>query len=451
MPTPILMPALSPTMEEGTLAKWLVKEGDSVASGDVIAEIETDKATMEVEAVDEGTVGKLLVAEGTEGVKVNAEIALILEEGEDAGALEAARPQATPAPAKPDPAPATQATPAPKPEPVAAPQPAPAPTPAPAPVQNNVQAAMADTRIKASPLARRLAAQAGIDLASLSGSGPNGRIIKSDVEAATDGKVVAAPVAQTAAAPATAEVIPLPTPTMPQELGIQAGTYDEVKLDGMRKIVAKRMTESKQQVPHFPLTVDCEVDKLLAMRKELNARAGEGGYKISVNDFVIRASALALKKQPGLNASFAGDNALMHHHADIAVAVAVEGGLFTPIIWKAETKGLQTISEEMKDFAGRARERKLLPEEYQGGTFSISNLGMFGVKEFAAVINQPHGGILAVGSGEQRPVVKDGALAIATVMTCTLSVDHRVADGAVGARWLQVFKSYIEDPVTMLL
>jgi len=446
MPTPILMPALSPTMEEGTLAKWLVKEGDSVASGDVIAEIETDKATMEVEAVDEGTVGKLLVAEGTEGVKVNAEIALILEEGEDAGALEAARPQASPAPAKPDPTPESQAAPAPKPEPAAAPQPTPAPATA-----ENIQAVMSDTRIKASPLARRLAAQAGIDLASLSGSGPNGRIIKSDVEAATNGKVVAAPVAQPTAATATAEVIPFTAPAMPQDLGIQEGTYDEVKLDGMRKIVAKRMTESKQQVPHFPLTVDCEVDKLLAMRKELNAHAGEGGYKISVNDFVIRASALALKKEPGLNASFAGDKALMHHHADIAVAVAVDGGLFTPIIWKAETKGLQTISEEMKDFAGRARERKLLPQEYQGGTFSISNLGMFGVKEFAAVINPPHGGILAVGAGEQRPVVKDGALAIATVMTCTLSVDHRVADGAVGARWMQVFKAYIEDPVTMLL
>ena len=451
MPTPILMPALSPTMEEGTLAKWLVKEGDSVTSGDVIAEIETDKATMEVEAVDEGTVGKILVAEGTEGVKVNAQIALILEEGEDASALESASAEAPPSaktetPAKPEPKPEpkTQSAPAPKPAASAAPKPSPAPA-------QNVQAAISDTRIKASPLARRLAAQAGIDLASLSGSGPNGRIIKADVEAATDGKVVAAPSSQTSAAPATAEVIPFTTPTMPQDLGIQAGTYDEVKLDGMRKIVAKRMTESKQQVPHFPLTVDCEMDTLLALRKELNARAGEGGYKISVNDFVIRASALALQKVPGLNASFAGDKALMHHHADVAVAEAVDGGLFTPIIWKAETKGLQTISEEMKDFAGRARDRKLMPEEYQGGTFSISNLGMFGVKEFAAVINQPHGGILAVGAGEQRAVVKDGALAIATVMTCTLSVDHRVADGAVGARWLQVFKAYIEDPVTMLL
>lgn len=448
MPIPILMPALSPTMEEGTLAKWLVKEGDTVESGDVVAEIETDKATMEVEAVDEGTVGKLLVAEGTEGVKVNAEIALILEEGEDAGAIETASSQDSPAPAKADPSPEPQPAPSSQPEPSAAPKPSPAPAAAKA---QDVKAAVSDSRVKASPLARRLAAQAGIDLASLNGSGPNGRIIKSDVEAATDGKVVAAPATQPAAAQATAEVIPFSAPAMPQDLGIEAGTYDEVKLDGMRKIVAKRMTESKQQVPHFPLTVDCEVDKLLAMRKELNARAEEGGYKISVNDFVIRASALALKKVPGLNASFAGDKALMHHHADIAVAVAVDGGLFTPIIWKAETKGLQTISEEMKDFAGRARERKLLPEEYQGGTFSISNLGMFGVKEFAAVINQPHGGILAVGAGEQRPVVKDGALAIATVMTCTLSVDHRVADGAVGAKWMQVFKSYIEDPVTMLL
>ncbi len=440
MPIPILMPALSPTMEEGNLSKWLVKEGDAVSSGDLIAEIETDKATMEVETIDEGTIGKLLVAEGTEGVKVNETIAFILEEGEDASVLEGAVP-AAPAPAPPKQKAEPKAS-TPTPEPATS-------SPAPAPQTSAPVVAISGDRVKASPLARRLAAQTGLDLAAIKGSGPHGRIIKRDIEAASGGAV-----GLPGAAAATAQVIPFGAPsTSPNDLGIPEGSYDELPMNAMRKVVARRMTESKQTVPHFPLTIDCDIDKLLALRKELNSRSpeGEGAFKISVNDFVLRASALALKKVPGANASFAGDKILLHHHADIAVAVALEGGLITPIIWKAETKGLQEISEEMKDKAGRAKEKKLMPEEYQGGTFSISNLGMFGVKEFSAVINPPHGAILAVGQGEQRPVVKDGALSIATVMSCTMSCDHRVVDGALGARWLQVFKGYIEDPVTMLL
>lgn len=443
MPTPILMPALSPTMEEGTLAKWLVKEGDTVEAGDVIAEIETDKATMEVEAVDEGTIGKILVAEGTENVAVNNPIAYLLEEGESADDIPAATSNGS-------------GQPAPKAEAAAGPAPAPANTDAPAPARATAApAASADGRIKASPLARRVAAEQGIDIATISGSGPHGRIVKRDIEhAAKNPQPAAATQHAPGAAPTqTAQPAPLqaPTPAAIEQMGIRPGTYDEVKLDGMRKTIARRMTEAKQQVPHFPLTIDCQVDKLLAFRKELNAKAADGAYKISVNDFIIRASALALKKLPGVNASYAGDTALMHHHADIAVAVAIDGGLITPIIFEAENKGLAEISIQMKDLAERARTRKLMPEEYQGGTFSISNLGMFGIREFAAVINQPHGAILAVGAGEQRPVVKDGALAIATVMTCTLSCDHRVVDGALGAQWLQLFKGYIEDPVTMLL
>ncbi len=435
MPIPILMPALSPTMEEGTLAKWLVNEGESVASGDVIAEIETDKATMEVEAVDEGVIGKILVADGSEGVKVNTPIAMLLEDGENASAIEGASISA-PAEAASKVEVAEQPTPA--------PQSAPAPTSTPSPSVTPISA-VAGERVKASPLAKRLAAQAGIDIAAIQGTGPGGRVVKRDVEAASSGAVGLTP------ATATAEVIPLRAPeTMPTDLGVKPGTYEEVPLDGMRKVIARRMTESKQQVPHFPLTVECEMDHLLALRKELNAKA-DGAYKLSVNDFIIRASALALKKVPGVNASYAGETMLLHHHADIAVAVAIEGGLITPIIWQAENKGLQDISESMKDLAARARDRKLMPEEYQGGTFSISNLGMYGIKEFSAIINQPHGAILAVGAGEQRPVVKGGALAVATVMSVTLSVDHRVSDGALGAEWLKYFKGYIEDPVTMLL
>ncbi len=438
MPIPVLMPALSPTMEEGTLAKWLVKEGDRVAAGDVIAEIETDKATMEVEAVDEGMIGRLLVPAGTEHVKVNTPIAMLLEEGEDAGALDVETPvAAAPAPASSPPAAAVD---------VAAPPPASPATGA--PPASPPPAAAGGTRLKASPLARRLAAQAGLDLSALSGSGPHGRIIKRDIEAALQ-RAGAAP---SAPAAATAEVIPLTAPA-PQDLGFKPGSYDEVPLDGMRKIVARRMTESKQQVPHFPLTIECRIDALLALRKDLNARSpqGEGAFKLSVNDFIIRAAALALQKVPDVNASFAGDKRLLHHHANIAVAVALEGGLMTPVIWRAETKGLQQISQEIKDLAARARARKLMPEDYQGGTFSISNLGMYGIKEFYAVINQPQGAILAVGMGEQRPIVEDGAVTIATVMSCTLSLDHRVIDGALGAEWLRVFKGYIEDPVTMLL
>ena len=441
MPIPILMPALSPTMEEGNLSKWLVKEGDAISSGDLLAEIETDKATMEVEAVDDGVMGKILVPDGAQSIRVNETIALILEEGEDASALAGALEGGAPSShQKQQPAaPVKEVK-------EAAPESAPGANAAASPPATAAMGAISGGNIKASPLARRLAAQSGLDLASLTGSGPNGRIIKRDIEAA-------APGVSTASASDSAEIIPFAPSAAPQDLGIQPGTYDEVPLDTMRKTVARRMTQSKQQVPHFPLTVDCTVDKLLAMRKDLNARApqGEEAFKISVNDFVIRAAALALKKVPDVNASFSGDKRLLHHHADIAVAVALEGGLITPIIWQADTKGLREISDDMKDKAARAKSRKLMPEEYQGGTFSISNLGMYGIKEFAAIINQPHGAILAVGAGEPRPVVKDGALGIATVMTCTLSLDHRVVDGALGATWLQAFKGYIEDPVTMLL
>ena len=437
----ILMPALSPTMTEGTLLKWHVKEGDAVGSGDILAEIETDKATMEVEAVDEGRVGKLLVAEGTEGVAVNAPIAVLLEEGEDESAMAAAPPAAT----APDPV-ATPATPAASPPAVA-----PAPVPAPAPAA--ASPAAAGDRIAASPLAKRMARQAGLDLANLRGSGPQGRIIKRDIEAALTGGAAAA-----VAAPAVAAAAPTATPTAtPTAAGPSAAqladmlgmAYELQPLSSMRKTIARRLTEAKQTVPHFYLTADCEIDKLLEVRKELNGRFED--TKISVNDFVIRAAALALKQVPGANASFDPSGILLYQHADVSVAVATPGGLITPIVKAAETKGLATISAEMKDLAGRAREGKLKPEEYQGGTFSVSNLGMFGVREFAAIINPPQGCILAVGAGQQRPVVKDGALAIATVMSCTLSVDHRVVDGALGAEFLAAFKKLIEYPPAMLL
>jgi len=442
----ILMPALSPTMTEGTLLKWHVKEGDAVGSGDILAEIETDKATMEVEAVDEGRVGKLLVAEGTEGVAVNAPIAVLLEEGEDESAMAAAPPAAT----APDPV-ATPATPAVPPPAAASPPAAPALVPAPAPAA--ASPAAAGDRIAASPLAKRMARQAGLDLANLRGSGPQGRIIKRDIEAALTGGAAAA-----VAAPAVAAAAPTATPTAtPTAAGPSAAqladmlgmAYELQPLSGMRKIIARRLTEAKQTVPHFYLTADCEIDKLLEVRKELNGRFED--TKISVNDFVIRAAALALKQVPGANASFDPSGILLYQHADVSVAVATPGGLITPIVKAAETKGLATISAEMKDLAGRAREGKLKPEEYQGGTFSVSNLGMFGVKDFAAIINPPQGCILAIGAGQQRPVVKDGALAIATVMSCTLSVDHRVVDGALGAEFLAAFKKLIEYPPAMLL
>ena len=440
MPISITMPALSPTMEEGTLAKWLVKEGQTVSSGDVIAEIETDKATMEVEAIDEGTVGKLLVAEGTEGVKVNTVIAILLEEGEDAGDVgdtaPAAKSTPAPAPAEKAAAPAAK-TEAAAPAKAAAPQ---AKTSTPPPAK---AAAAEGDRVIASPLARRMAAQADLDLTTISGSGPGGRIVKADIEAVLSGGAPAK--RQTGAAPSA------PTAAPP---AMQPGStaYTEVPNSTMRKVIARRLTESKQHVPHFYLTIECDIDNLLAMRKDLNERgAKDGAFKLSVNDFVIRAAALALKKVPSANASWTESATLRYETVDVSVAVAVANGLITPVVRNADHKGLAAISSEMKDLAGRAHEGKLMPEEYQGGTFSISNLGMYGIKEFAAVINPPQGAILAVGAGEQRPVVKDGALSIATMMSCTLSCDHRVVYGAIGAELLQAFKGFIEDPVTMLL
>ncbi|HVJ51529.1 MAG TPA: pyruvate dehydrogenase complex dihydrolipoamide acetyltransferase [Aliidongia sp.] len=444
MPIEITMPALSPTMTEGNLAKWLKKEGEEVKAGDVIAEIETDKATMEVEAVDEGKIGKILVADGTEGVKVGTVIALLLEEGESEADAKA-------------PAPKPEAKPAP--EPKAAPaqaeaKPAPAETKAPpAPAAHD-----SGDRVFASPLAKRMAAQAGLNISSLQGSGPHGRIVKADIDQALakGGKPAAAPkpdAAKPAAAPVEAAA-PIAAAALGKDrvVALAGGTvpYELVPNRGMRKTIARRLTEAKQTVPHFYLTIECQIDELLKVRAELNGRAGDQ-YRLSVNDFVIRASALALKKVPAANASWSDDGILMWRQADVAVAVAIEGGLITPIVKQAETKGLATISNEMRDLGARAKTGKLKLEEFQGGTFSISNLGMFGIKEFAAVINPPHGAILAVGAGEQRPIVKDGALAVATVMSCTLSVDHRVVDGATGAAFLAAFKKLIEDPLTMLL
>ncbi|MEO0399129.1 MAG: pyruvate dehydrogenase complex dihydrolipoamide acetyltransferase [Pseudomonadota bacterium] len=450
MPTPILMPALSPTMEEGTLSKWNVKEGDAIASGDVIAEIETDKATMEVEAVDEGVVGKILIDEGTENVKVNAPIAVLLEDGEsagdiDAGALtQAEAPASAPmngatAPAQLEIASAAAAA------PVAAPSLAPATT---APAISSAVSSGGD-RVLASPLAKRIAKNEGIDLALIKGTGPHGRVVKRDVEAAVRdgvGKALAASPSQAPAAMPAAGVDPALYP---------ADSYEMVKLDGMRKVIARRLTQSfNQEVPHFPLNIDINLDQLLAARARLNATSpkdGEGAFKISVNDFIIKASAMALMRVPGANASYTDDGILRHKHADIGVAVAIDGGLITPIVWKAEEKGLKTISEEIKDMAGRAKARKLKPEEYQGGTFSVSNLGMFGIKSFSSIVNQPQGAIMSVGAGEERVIVRDGEMAIATMMTVTLTCDHRVVDGAVGAEFLAAFKSFMEEPAAMLL
>ncbi|KZK82575.1 Dihydrolipoyllysine-residue acetyltransferase component of pyruvate dehydrogenase complex [Pseudovibrio sp. Ad46] len=447
MPINILMPALSPTMEEGNLAKWLVKEGDTVSAGDVIAEIETDKATMEVEAVDEGTIGKIVVAEGTEGVKVNAPIAILLEEGEDASAMDAA--PAAPAAAAPAPAPQAPATP----EAPAAPAAA-APAPA-APV------AAFGERVFSSPLARRLAKQNGLDIAQINGSGPHGRVVKRDVDAAIaagTGKAEAAPKAADAPKAAEAPKAALASgPSDEQTLKLfDEDSYELVPHDGMRKIIAKRLTESKQTVPHFYLTLECELDALLALRAQLNASApkdgdGKPAYKLSVNDMIIKAHALALKAIPAANASYLESGMVMHKHADVGVAVSIDGGLITPIIRRAEEKTLSTISIEMKDLAKRARERKLAPTEFQGGTTSVSNLGMFGIKEFAAVINPPHATILAVGAGQKRPVVKGDEIVPATVMSVTLSTDHRAVDGALGAELLQAFKGYIENPMSMLV
>ena len=438
MATAILMPALSPTMTEGKLAQWLKAEGDVVAAGDVLAEIETDKATMEVEAVDEGVLAKIVVPGGTEGVAVNAVIAVLADEGEDAAGVDVDALSTLPSPA-PSAAPASASEPTPAPAP-APPAPVAAPTPAPIPLPTPAPTPAPATRVFASPLARRLAGDAGIDLTAVAGSGPRGRIVKKDVEAA----IAAGPV-PAAVAPAIAGG---PTPAPAGDLPGMPG-YDAIPHSMMRKTIARRLTESKQTAPHFYLTVDCRIDELLDLRKKLNANAND--YKLSVNDLIIRAAALALKEVPEANASWFEDAVRMWHTVDISVAVAIEGGLITPIIRGAEGKGLKAISSEMKDLAERARIGKLAPEEYQGGTFSISNLGMFGIKEFSAVINPPQGAILAVGAGEPRPVVVDGALAVGTVMTCTLSVDHRVVDGAVGAAFMQVFKGLIEEPLKMLL
>ncbi len=452
MATPILMPALSPTMTEGTIARWLKAEGDMVQSGDLLAEIETDKATMELEAVEEGILGKIIQPEGSAGIPVNEPIAVILAEGEDASAADGVTAEA------------------------AAPMPTPGPTPAPAPVRAPAPpsapfaaAALSGSgeRIFVSPLAKRLAAEGGIDLASIKGSGPHGRIVKRDVEQSLAAGAVAPPattqdIAPVPSLPALTDVAPrvpanpqipaLPlVPAAPQAFPGQE--FTEIPHSNMRKVIAQRLQESKQQVPHFYLTIEVEIDKLLEMRRDLNGRApdGEGAYKISINDFVIRAVALSLKKVPMVNVSWTATAMRQFLDINVAVAVAIEGGLLTPILKNADQKGLAEISVEMKDLAARAKDGKLAPEEYQGGGFSISNLGMFGVKEFSAIINPPQSCILAVGAGEQRAVIKDGALSIATMMSCTLSVDHRAVDGALGAKFLQVFKAMLEDPLTMML
>ena len=445
------MPALSPTMEEGTLAKWHVKVGDKVKSGDVIAEIETDKATMEVEAVDEGVVAELLVAEGTEGVKVNAVIAQLSEEGEKyapAAKASAAAPAPKPAAPKAEEKPGAAAQ---APAPVAD-----ASNAAPATVAAPREPAPAGQRVFASPLARRIASQGNVQLTLIQGSGPHGRIVKSDVDAALKGGVAKAPAAtpaqRPAAAPATAPAAPSSMPDA--RLFYPKDSYDEVPHDSMRKTIAKRLTTSKRDIPHYYLKVDCTIDTLLDVRKQMNDKApteGAGIYKLSVNDFIIKAAALALIRVPGVNASWTETALLKHKSADVGIAVALEFGLITPIIFKAETKSLAAISREAKDLAARAKAKKLKPNEFEGGTFSISNLGMFGIRDFTAVINPPQSAILAVGAGEPRAVVKKGAIAIANVMTVQMSCDHRVIDGALGATWLEAFKGYIEDPVTMLV
>jgi len=447
MATNILMPALSPTMTEGTLARWLKKEGEQVRAGDVIAEIETDKATMEVEAVDEGVLSKILVADGTAGVKVNDPIAVLTEDGEEAAAPAAKAPPAQ--------APAAQAPAAQAPAAVPAPAPpAPAAAAAPAPMANGH-----DTeRVFASPLARRMAKQAGIDLSSMKGSGPNGRIIRADIEARqAPGAPQPSPVepqagareAEAPAAPPVQQVKPAPKPAVPV-----TAPHQLVPNSTMRKVIAKRLLESHQLVPNFYVTMDVEIDALLKLRADLNARSpkdGPGAFKLSVNDLVIKATAAALRRVPKVNASYTEDAMIVYDDIDISVAVSMPDGLITPIVRKADQKGLAAISNEMKDLGARAKSGKLKPEEFQGGSFSISNLGMFGVKQFTAIINPPQAAILAVGAGEKRPVVKDGALAVATVMTCTLSVDHRVADGALGAEWMAVFKGIVEDPLSLML
>ncbi|MDE4172630.1 pyruvate dehydrogenase complex dihydrolipoamide acetyltransferase [Phaeobacter sp. PT47_59] len=444
MPTEILMPALSPTMEEGTLAKWLVKEGDTVASGDLLAEIETDKATMEFEAVDEGVIGKILILEGTEGVKVNTAIAVLLADGEsadDVATAPAPQPEAAAAAdagdkAAPAGGSATPAAPA---------------SPAPA-----APAAGDGSRIFASPLARRIAADKGLDLASIAGSGPRGRIVKADVENATaapqPAAASAAPAPAASAAPAAA---PAAAPTGPSADMVakmyNGRAYEEIKLDGMRKTIAARLSEAKQTIPHFYLRRDIQLDALLAFRSQLNKQLEGRGVKLSVNDFIIKALANALQTVPEANAVWAGDRVLQMKSSDVAVAVAVDGGLFTPVLQDADMKSLSALSTEMKDLAARARDRKLAPHEYQGGSFAISNLGMFGIDNFDAIVNPPHAGILAVGAGSKKPVVgADGELKVATVMSVTMSVDHRVIDGALGANLLAAIVENLENPMVML-
>ncbi|UUV04850.1 pyruvate dehydrogenase complex dihydrolipoamide acetyltransferase [Ruegeria sp. YS9] len=436
MPTEILMPALSPTMEEGTLAKWLVKEGDTVSSGDLLAEIETDKATMEFEAVDEGIVGKILVPEGTEGVKVNTPIAVLLEDGESADDIAAAPAKAPEAASAADAGNEAAA-------PAASEAPAPAPAPA-APVKAD------GGRIFASPLARRIAAQKGLDLAQITGSGPHGRIVKADVEGATATATPPAPAA-TAAAPATAPAAASgPSADMVARM-YEGREYEEIQLDGMRKTIAARLGEAKQTIPHFYLRRDIKLDALLKFRSQLNKQLEGRGVKLSVNDFIIKAVANALQQVPACNAVWAGDRVLQLKPSDVAVAVAIEGGLFTPVLQDADMKSLSALSTEMKDLAARARERKLAPHEYQGGTFAISNLGMFGIDNFDAIVNPPHAGILAVGTGVKKPVVgDDGELTVATVMSVTMSVDHRVIDGALGAELLKAIVDNLENPMVML-
>jgi pyruvate dehydrogenase E2 component (dihydrolipoamide acetyltransferase) len=443
--TNILMPALSPTMEEGKLARWLVKEGDTVKSGDILAEIETDKATMEFEAVDEGRIGKILVPEGSEGVKVNAPIAVLLDEGEKPGevdisaamknigeAVKAEVPKKVEAPAKTE-----QAK-------VETPKAEAAPT---APKAPSVPSHDGD-RIFASPLARRIAAQKGVDLAALSGTGPRGRIVKADVESAKPGAKPAAAALKGEAAGAGMAVAPLPD----ARLFYKAGEYEEIPHDSMRKAIAKRLTSAKALIPHYYLTIDCNLTALMATRAALNEAAGKNAaYKLSVNDFVVKASAMALMKHPDVNASWTDTAILRHKHADVGIAVAIASGLITPIVFAAETKGLAAISNEVKDLATRAKDKKLKPSEYEGGGFSVSNLGMFGIKSFTSIINPPQSCIIAVGAGEERAIVVNGKVEIATMMTITMSCDHRVVDGATGAKFLQTLKRFIEEPASMLL
>ncbi len=440
----ITMPALSPTMEEGTLSKWLVKEGDTISSGDVIAEIETDKATMEVEAVDEGVVAKIVIEAGTEGVKVNSVIAVLAEEGEDASTVDAEPSEpATPTEEKTAEKPAKAETPSEKPE--TAPEKKAVELEASGKLQS---VGTGSDRIKASPLARRIAEQKGVDLKSLKGSGPHGRIIRKDVESAEAGTVSSAPSASPGVAASPDGLI---LSQILDDRVYDPESYELVPLDGMRKTVAKRLTQSFMQVPHFPLEVDIKLDRLLSARAAINNAAPEG-VKVSVNDMLIKASALALMAEPDCNASYSDKGIAYHKSAHISVAVAIEGGLITPVIRDAQTKGLQKISEEMKDLATRARDRKLKPQEYSGGTFSISNLGMFGIKSFGSIINPPEGMIMSVGAGEKRPVIgDDGNLTAATVMSVTLTCDHRVIGGAEGAKWLQAFKRFVESPEAMLL